>query len=445
MKFLTIRMKVTLWYAFFMLILILISFLIISELSKKAMVTNQKENLTETVADGMRDLESPSSFEYFENGIYLMLYDKNKVYIKGIIPDKFSNEISLVSDYVQNIKSNGQNFYVYDKYFKKGKESYWMRGVVPQSQEDPIGFFIVNFVSKFLPIFVMVTCLIGYFITKRAFRPVRKIQETAQSIADGNKLFLRIGLPEGKDEIAKLGETVDNMLEKLERSFEKEKQFTSDVSHELRTPITVILTESEYALEHAKSVEELKESMLVINRQSNKMSVLVNQLLFFARSDNNSFVLNKETFEVLPVILEVVQEYTRLAKVEDIEISVNNNLSANLYITVDKLLFIRSLSNIIQNAINYGKPKGSVDISISQNNNYIMIEIKDDGIGIGSENIKKIWDRFYQVNESRNKTKSNNIGLGLSMVKMIMEKHNGYVNVESTINKGSIFTLYFPL
>lgn len=445
MKALTIRMKVTLWYAFFMLVLIAVSLIFISDLSSKAMLTNQKGNLIETVTDATNEMVSPVNFDYFENGIYLLVYDDNKSYVNGIVPEDFSTAQPLRDDYVQTIETASQTFYVYDKSFQKDGLVYWIRGVVIQTAPDPIGALTVSFVSGVLPAIVIMTCVIGYFITKRAFRPVKQIQETAQSIADSNQLSLRIGLPEGTDEIAKLGKTVDHMLDKLQQSFEKEKQFTDDVSHELRTPLAVILTESEYTLQHARSLEEASESMEVVNRQANRMSVLINQLLFFSRSENGSLILNKEIFGPIPVITELVQDYHGLAEIKEITISFANSLDRNLELSADKELFTRSLSNIIQNAMNYSDPGGYIEVAAAQTEDSIAITVSDDGIGISSDNIDKIWDRFYQVEESRSKAQGNNMGLGLSMVKTIMEKHGGHVTVDSTLGEGSTFTLYFPI
>jgi len=446
MKFLTIRMKVTLWYAFFMLVLIAVSLGLISELSVKAMLSNQKEHLIEAVADGMDDIDSPSRFDYFDNGVYLLIYDRNETYNGGIMPDHFSVSLPLLNDYVQTVEIDTRFFYVYDKKgFDQTGTAYWMRGVLPYSDSDPIGTFIVSIASGFLPLLVLLTCVIGYFITRGALRPVKRIQETAQSIADNDELSLRIGLPEGKDEIARLGKTVDYMLDKLQRSFEKEKQFTDDVSHELRTPLAVILTESEYTLEHVRSLEEAKESMMVVNRQANKMTGLINQLLFFTRTDNGSFALNYEIFNVLPVVSELAEDYQGLTAATDIAISVIYCSEMNLKIAGDKMLFERCLTNIIQNAVDYSKTGGHIDITVSQNESYLTIAISDDGIGIHDQDLTKIWDRFYQVEASRNKQKGNGMGLGLAMVKTIVEKHGGYVTVESVPDKGSTFTLFFPL
>lgn len=443
-KFSTIRMRVTLWYAFFMTLLIFISLMMIRELSVKAMMSNQKENLIEIVRDGIKDVNTPGEFDYFDGSVYLLVYDENRIYQKGVIPDLFSVTQPLSHQRVQSVEAGGEVYYVYDQFVERERGSFWIRGVTSKETPDPTWSFISNVMSVFMPGIVVVSCLIGYFITKRAFRPVKKIQETAQSIADSNRISLRIGLPEGSDEIAKLGGTVDHMLDKLERSFEKEKQFTSDVSHELRTPLTVILTESEYALTDAQDLDEAKESLLVVRRQADHMSRLIHQLLFLSRSDHDALLLDKEEFEVFSAVFEVVQEYRILTEIDGTTISVTNNAAENIVIEADLVLFKRSLSNIIQNAVNYGKKGGCIEVLISQNEGYVCIEVADDGMGIAEADLDKIWDRFYQVDQSRNKSNGNSMGLGLSMVQTILTQHGGYVEVESTHGKGSKFSLFYP-
>ncbi len=442
---LSIRAKVTLWYAFFMVFLILISLAVITNLSQKSMLTNQKQNLIETVNDATNEIDGVGEFEFYGNGVFLMLYNSDHIYQDGIIPENFSASMTLSDHNIQTVGIKDQTYFMYDQSFEMDRETYWMRGMTPQTTPDPTWGFIVFAVSGFLPVFVLVTCLSGFFITKRAFRPVRKIQETAQSIADGDELSLRIGLPEGNDEIARLGKTVDYMLDKLERSFEKEKQFTSDVSHELRTPLAVILTESEYALQHTDSIHEAKESLAVINRQADNMSALINQLLFFTRADQTSFGLHYELFAVGPVISELAEDYRIPAEEKGMAIPVPDNPKEDFILNADKILFVRSLSNLIKNAICYSKYKGVINIQVSEEKHYLAVSVTDNGIGISAENLPKIWDRFFQEEESRNKMNSGSMGLGLSMVKTILEKHGGYVSAESEIGKGSVFTLYFPI
>lgn len=440
MSFLNIKTKLTLWYTFFMVVLVGGILGILVEFTDMTLLTNQKSQLVEVVEDVIEDIEEGDDFDNFDDGVYILLYNENGEYLTGSLPFNFPIEYPFKLGQVQEIKEKDRGFYVYDKKIvTEGGEKIWIRGVFSDIQINQLTQTIVTGAFLILPILVILSTVIGYFITKKAFLPVKKIQETAQNITESNELSLRIGLPKGRDEIAKLANTIDEMLERLDKSFQKEKQFTSDASHELRTPVTVILAESEYILKHGEDMEEARESMEIINRQAEKISGLINQLLFFSRADRGDLKLKLEKVNIVKTIEELKNDNSIEAEKRNITITYENNLKNYEYI-VDKIMFIRAVQNIIQNAINYGKENGKIEIESFEKNEYFAIKVKDDGIGIAKENLQKIWDRFYQVDESRT-TKS--MGLGLSMVKLIVEKHEGYVEVESELGKGTAFTLYF--
>jgi len=445
MKFLTIRAKITLWYTLFMIGLVTAILGIIVEFTDMSILNNQKHELVKVVEDAAEDIEEGDDFDFYDDGVYLLKYNIQLEYIEGSIPDKFPISFPLESGRVQSMKKDGEIFYIYDKKIKDEYDNiFWIRGVVPNIQIMQLSKIIIGAAFVLLPVLVILSSLIGYFITKKAFLPVKRIQETAQKISEGNKLYLRIGLPDGRDEISMLGKTVDNMLEKLEKSFEKEKQFTSDVSHELRTPVAVIMAESEYVLQHGTSFEEAIESIESINYQVNKMSALINQLLFFSRAEQGKIQLNYEKTNIPQLMEDIIKDIQFTAESKKIAVNMINKLTVHEYY-VDKMLFSRAVQNVIQNAIIYGKENGYVSIEIYEKNSYIAIKIKDNGIGISKDNLNKIWDRFYQVDQSRTNQENGSMGLGLSMVMWIIEKHKGYAEVESTLGTGSIFTLFFPI
>lgn len=439
MKYLNIKTKITLWYTVFMVGLISTILGMLVEFTDITILSNQKSQLVEVVEDAVEDIEEGDDFDYFDDGVFLLLYNNEGKYLNGSIPHKFSVDIPLEAGKVQELKGEDE-FYVYDqRVVTHFGETYWVRGVVSDIQTNQLTQLVLTISFILLPILVIVSSIIGYYITKRAFLPVKKIQETAQSISESNQLSLRIGLPQGKDEISMLGNTIDNMLDKLEKSFLKEKQFTSDASHELRTPIAVILAESEYILKHSEDIDEAKESMEIINRQAEKISALINQLLFFTRADQGNIKLQLERVDIVETLENLKEDNYINTKEKNINIEYRNNLPKCNYV-VDRILFIRAVQNLIQNAITYGKENGSIEIESFEKEGYLAIKVSDNGIGIDKKNLTKIWDRFYQVEESRS---NKSMGLGLSMVKLIVEQHNGYVEVESKLGVGSSFTLYF--
>ena len=227
---------------------------------------------------------------------------------------------------------------------------------------------------------------------------------------------------------------------KLQTSFDNEVQFTSDVSHELRTPISVIMSQSEYGKKCISSIEESKNIFDIIFKESKKMSILVSQLLILARMDKGHQKINLEEVEIGELIEISIESQKLLAKEKNIEII--SNIQENIYSLVDETMIMRVFNNLISNSISYGKENGYIRVYLYKDENNIITKIEDNGIGISKENLEKIWIRFFQVDPSRT---TENSGLGLSMVKSILEAHKGHISVESELNKGTTFTLYLPI
>lgn len=177
----------------------------------------------------------------------------------------------------------------------------------------------------------------------------------------------------------------------LEESFEKEKQFTSDVSHELRTPVSVIISQCEYLLENQSFAKEEKEEIFMILRQAKRMSKLTSEMLMIAREEmNESYTMEEIDLGLLTeLVIEELQEQSDQKKIK-----ITLQKDSEIYMKGDQTLLLRMMINLIQNAINYGKEDGHIDIILKEDENMIQGEVKDDGIGISEEHISKIWDRF---------------------------------------------------
>ena len=229
------------------------------------------------------------------------------------------------------------------------------------------------------------------------------------------------------------------MFDKLQKSFENEVQFTSDVSHELRTPISVIMTQSEYGKDIEMTPEEAKHTFNIIFKESKKMSQLVSQLLTLVRIDKGHLKLNLENIDI-GELLEISLE-TQQINANKKNINFITNIEENIFTFIDEIMILRAFNNIISNAIFYGKENGFVKISLKKENNKIFITFEDNGIGISKENLDKIWIRFFQADSSRT---TDNSGLGLPMVKGIIEAHNGNISVTSELGKGTTFSIILP-
>ena len=278
----------------------------------------------------------------------------------------------------------------------------------------------------------------GYKIVKKGFLPIKSISETTEEITKKQNFSKRIDLFYAKDEVSALANTLNEMLDTVENSFIREKQFTADVSHELRTPLTVILSESEYALKYSDTFEEAKDSLKVIERQSKKMKELINQIMELSKLDIKKEI-DKENFDISNTFTQILEDYNGLIKEKGIEL--NKDIQQGLTFYGNKVMIERVFINILNNSIKFTKNK--INVFFYLENDKLILKIKDNGIGISEENIKKVWNRFFQVESSRNKDENKGSGLGLSMVKKILELHSAKAEIKSELNKSTEFIITF--
>lgn len=447
---LSIKAKVTLWYALLMISVIGLVLAVIFYVGNTVLTSSIESRLFEVVEDSLQeigfdegDFEVEEENWMIEEGVYLSFYTTDGHFIGGNTAPNFTYNVAFSAGEIQTVTIEGSEWVVYDRLiYIDGYGNAWIRGIASFSEAETTIQTMVNVSLVILPFMVIIAIIGGYLITRKAFSPVRRIIESAESITDGNELSRRINLGKGNDEIYTLANTFDLMFDRLESSFETEKQFTSDVSHELRTPIAVIITQCEYALESAESEQELLGALKVIMGQSQKMSRLIAQLLFLSRSDRKTQPMTIEEVNISALTEVVIEEQKILADKKNI--TIHQEIEPDVIFQADETMIISLLINLITNAIKYGKQDGYVFVQIKETDNQIEGVIKDNGIGISESDQSKIWTRFYQVDTARTSEKEGGIGLGLAMVKWIVESHKGTISLESTLSKGSTFTFVFP-
>ena len=287
---------------------------------------------------------------------------------------------------------------------------------------------------------VVLIGVVGYFMTKRALEPVDDICERADQISSGDDLSQRLPLPKEQDEMYHLTERFNEMFERLQKSFEKEKQFASDASHELRTPVSVVISQCEYLLEHGNLDPEQEKEINVILKQAEKMSVLVSQMLMIAREERMADPSQFEDVD-LGMLAEIVTEEME-GQAQEKKITLHVDVRGEQMVRGDQTMLMRLMMNLIRNGILYGKKGGNVWIRIYGENGAVIGEVEDDGIGIAREHLDKIWNRFYRVDQSRGEEEGT--GLGLSMVKWIVKIHKGEIGVKSIPGRGSRFYFRLP-
>lgn len=449
MRNLSIKLKITLWYTAFMALLIILTLIVLFSISSVQVLSDARARLRNTVLQAFSEIDYEDGLltfdddiNYLEEGVYISVYDAQGYLLYGRTPTGFSGASTLIMDQMQQVGSGQDFWYVYD-YCQSvdGYGNLWIRGVASHSRSDSILRIITNAALILLPFFVALIALGGYLITAKALRPLSAMTETARAISEGNDLTRRIRLGSGRDEVHVLAHTFDQMMERLQSSFETEKQFTSDVSHELRTPVAVILSQCEYASQEGTPPEELRGSIGVIGAQARKMSALISQLLTLARADSGKQKLQYELVN-LSELAEIIVEEQSIAA-EEKGITLLTDIQPEILLRADETMMMRLFINLISNSITYGKPDGHTLVTLSANETEITGSVQDDGIGIPADKLDKIWQRFYQVDPARTSGSSSGSGLGLSMVKWIVQAHGGRIEVSSRLGEGSCFTFHF--
>ncbi len=441
----SIKLKIGLWYMGIMILLVFSSLAIVFYISENIIHSSVRTYLKDVVIHRLDyltikngEIIIDSNFDTMIQNVEIAIYDKDFKFLYGNSPNGFEmDNRKSKDDKIMIIRSNNQKWYVYNKTIELGSYGkVWIRGVMPNIGQSSAIETVIQISFVILPFFLILSAIGGYIITKNAFTPIEKIRRIAEKINEGNDLSQRINLGKGDDELHTLANTFDVMFDRLQTSFENEIQFTSDVSHELRTPITVILTQAEYGKDSISSVEDAQKSFGIIEKEGQKMSKLVSQLLTLARMERGRQKLNIENINLSELLEMIIETQTLSAKTKNIKFV--TKIIPEIYANIDEMMIMRVFTNLISNAISYGKQNGTVTVELFLQKNRIVSKISDDGIGILEDKLDKIWLRFYQVDPSKN---GDNSGLGLSMVKKIIELHKGEIFVESELGEGTTFTI----
>ena len=429
----SLTFKITLWYTTFIVLLIGTLIGVTFFVSDSVAESSGKKKLVEEVTEIS---SGEDSFTPFEDGVTLSVYDKDGNLIAGAIPRNFKvNEFSLgaISEYKDE---NNSKYLYYDSETSSTRlgNGKYVRGVI-QVSNNITGWFLPIIILLGSPFVILVIMYGGYLIIRSSLRPVRDMTETADAIAKSNDLTKRIHIEDGTDEVHKLGKVFNEMLETLENASKRERQFSSDVSHELRTPISVIMAESEYGAKYTDSVEDAKESFDVIERQSKRMTSMINQILELSRLDSR-LEITKEELLLSDKIKHTLEDYKILFDNKNIKLSITIEEDISIY--ANEALIMRMIDNLLSNALKYAETEVTVCLA---RRNRIILEVADDGIGISDEEKKRIWDRFYKIDKSRTTTEDNSSGLGLSITKKILELHDGRIAVLDNKPKGTRFVV----
>ena len=292
-------------------------------------------------------------------------------------------------------------------------------------------------------IIILLSSVCTYFLTKKTLTPLQKLTSEVSQIQAQN-LSTQLSVPNSKDEIAQLTSSFNEMLTRLDNAFSTQKQFSANAAHELRTPLAVLQTNLEvFEKKQEPEMVEYQQLFTMIKEQTARLSQLVGTLLDMT---NLKSVPRTDQVSLEELVDEVFCDLDPVAEKAGISIHFDDSSSQDSHtdVTGSYVLLYRAVYNLVENAIKYNRPNGSVTVSVKEKNSQVMILVKDTGIGISPENQKKIFDPFFRVDKSRSRAMGG-AGLGLALVDSIAREHGGSVKVLESNEKGSIIALMLPV
>jgi len=445
MKKLSIKLKLTLWFMLFMVVLAAVLFSFVSMLSSSESRRQTQDSLISMVNRNSREVRyeggevvTEEGFVSYRHGVYCLVFDEDREKCGGRTADDDLVDVAFEDGEVREVTVNGENYLIYDLAVTDKRRDIYLRGIVSESSTDIGEASLYSSILVSVPLLLLMAAAGGYLLARKSLEPITVISSTAEEIGESGDLTKRIEMDENGDELHRLAGTFNRMFDRLEKNFESERQFTSDASHELRTPITTILAQCEYAFENASGEEELYEVIGDIQKQGHRMARLVESLLSFTRMEQRTEEASFRDTDISACIRSVCAEQKELPEKG---ITLAEEIQQGVRMKADEVLISRMAGNLIRNAYRYGKEDGHITVKLSQDSSGIRLAVEDDGIGISEKDLPNIWNRFYRADRSRHYSEGTGLGLGLAMVKQIAEMHGGEVRAESEPGKGSVFTV----
>jgi heavy metal sensor kinase len=337
--------------------------------------------------------------------------------------------------------ADGQDEWRVVAYAPGGEEAEYVI-VVAESRRDLIDqmralrmIFLIS-----LPAMLLMAGLAGYLMARKSLAPIAEMTSHAERISAEN-LHERLPAPNKRDELGKLARVFNDLLARIESSFESMRRFTADASHELRTPLAIIRGESDVALSKDRELGEYRETLAIIQDEARLLSDIVEDMLALARADAGQRRLKLEEFYFNDLTEECVHSARALALNKNLSLDFES--SGDTAFRGDEDLLRRMVINLLDNAIKYTQDGGSVSVKLWREDGRINLRVTDSGIGIPAEAAARVFERFYRVDKARSRSEGGS-GLGLPIVKWIAEAHHGSVSLESSPERGSAFTVSLP-
>src|SRR5205085_7283068 len=283
---------------------------------------------------------------------------------------------------------------------------------------------------------ILASALIAIIVTKRGLRPLGEMTQSLGRIGPTH-LKERVIPADWPRELQPLAIAFDDILERLDESFTRLSQFSADLAHELRTPVANMMGEAQVALTRERTAAEYRETIESTIDGCERLSRIVDNLLFGARADAAREPIARKRFDARNAVEKIAAFYQTIADERHVSIS----CTGDGYIHADPDLFERAVGNLLDNALRFTPENGSIQIALSEHDGDFEVAVSDNGCGIAPEHLPRVFDRFYRAESSRG---SDGAGLGLALVKSIVDLHGGTARIQSEIDRGTTVSLTFP-
>ena len=439
----SVKARITLWYAALLVIICASAMFVLFGASRRAQMDycrDTLENAAVIILDEMEIehgvMEIDADIDDVPN-VYAALFDLEGSLLYG----RKRVETPFEQDIVRAVSGGGHDWMILDTLIAvESHEPIWLRLHMSANLSVGVAQKMLRLGLWMLPLLSLLALCGGYLLTRRALLPVRKMTQAASEIAQGNDLSLRStldGYSAGGDELHALAHTLQEMLGRLEASFEHERRFTGDAAHELRTPLNAMRTQGEYGLSR-DTLEEKDEAIAKMLDKSEEMRALVDQLLLIARMDAGQTPM-EEGIDLAAMLEEIAGDMEPVAGERDIRIQ--TQLQA-VRVRGNRALLMRAVINLADNAIRYGREGGHVRMTLAQEGNEAVIRVTDDGTGLDEEALSHVFERFWRGDSART---TPGTGIGLAIVYAAARAHGGSAQAQSTPGEGSCFMIRLPI
>jgi heavy metal sensor kinase len=450
----SIRTKLTLWYAGVLAFLVIgfsvITYIfverILSEetdenlaaMSKNfaSAVYSELNNEDDKLSESEAITEISSEFKFQDFQIFVLTND-GKLMAKS---SDVNFSLDFPADDYANFRFDNRDFRVLSTALKLPENNYKLLVFRDLSEHAEIKKRLLRLFLIAVPLVFLAAIGFGYLLAKRSLTPVAQMSRKAQTISATN-LHSRLTVGNGRDEIGSLASVFNDLLERLENSFEQQKRFMADASHELRTPLVIVRGESEVALsKENRSREELRESLEIVNDESKRLTKIVEDLFTLSRADAGQFQVNFKPIYLDEILTDCVRSVRTLAEKKHISIKLT---TVETEISGDEQMLRRLFLNLLDNAVKYNRARGQISVDLADK----IVTIADTGIGIAESEQTKIFERFYRADKSRTRAEESNTsgaGLGLSIAEFIARLHRAELKLAGSNESGSVFSVVFP-